>query len=337
MRVVEIVAPGRVELRAAPLPSLGENEVLLGTRRVGICGSDVHAYHGRHPFISLPVRPGHELVGTVVEVGAAVCAPAIGDRVVVEPSVVCGACESCVSGRYNICDHLRVLGCQAPGGMADYVAVGADRVIPVPASLGDDDAVLAEPLAVAVHAARVGRIAPGDDVAILGAGTIGLLCLQIARSRGARRVVISDPMPSRRSLALELGADAAVDPTAGRPGGFGDPFDVVMECVGVASTVRDAVAVARKGARIVLAGVFSAEVPVEVALIQDREIELLGTLMYTRRDFDDALRLLRDGMVGSAPLVTHEYPLEDAAVAYRVADSDASALKVVLALGADRA
>ncbi|HWK26590.1 MAG TPA: alcohol dehydrogenase catalytic domain-containing protein [Solirubrobacter sp.] len=336
MRQVELAAPGEVRvLGDAAVPEVPADGVLLRIGLAGICGSDVHAYHGRHPFIRLPVRPGHELVATVSAVGSAVHGIAVGDRVVVEPSLVCGECRNCRSGRYNVCDRLLVIGCQAPGGMADYLAVPAAKVVPVPDGLADEAAVLAEPLAVAVHAAHVGRIAAGEDVVILGAGTIGLLCLQVARALGAGSVVVSDPSAERRALALQLGADAVLDPGEAPLGAvLAGAADVVLECVGVAPTVRDAVQVARKGARIVLVGVFSGEVPVDVSLVQDRELELLGTLMYTRADFAEALDLLARGAVAVDTLITHRFPLEAAAEAYRVADAGGTALKVILEVGA---
>jgi L-iditol 2-dehydrogenase len=336
MRQVEIHAPQDVRLIEAPRPSPGPGELLIAVARVGICGSDLHAYHGQHPFIQLPVVPGHEFAGTVVEVGAHVQGFAPGQRVTVEPSLVCGTCYNCTHGRYNICERLRVIGCQTAGAMADYLTVPAAKTLLLPDSVTWDQAALLEPLAVGVHAVRVAQIRPGANVLVLGAGTIGLMTLQAAKAVGAGRVMISDLLQERLDLALELGADVAVNPTttdlaAAVEEAFG-PWraDVIVECVGVAATVRDALRVARKGTRIVLAGVFAGEVPVSLGLVQDRELELAGTLMYASDDFPTALELVRSGQVKVEPLITHCLPLDQAARAFAVADSRAGALKVLL-------
>ena len=336
MKQVELHAPEDIRLVEAPRPSPGPDELLIAVATVGICGSDLHAYHGRHPFIQLPVVPGHEFAGTVVEVGAEVCDFSPRQRVTVEPSLVCGVCYNCTHGRYNICEQLKVIGCQSPGAMAEYLAVPASKTLPLPDSVTWDQAAMVEPLAVAVHAIRVARLQPGAQLLILGAGTIGLMTLQAARAMGAGRAMITDLLQERLDLALELGADRAVNPsTTGLDVALEEAFgsqgaDVIVECVGIAATAREAVRVARKGTRIVLAGVFEEEVPVNLGLIQDRELELVGTLMYANDDFSTALQLLADGEVKADPLITHRFPLDDAAQAFAIADSRKGALKVLV-------
>jgi len=340
MRQVEIHAPQDVRLIESPRPTPGPDELLIAVARVGICGSDLHAYHGQHPFIQLPVVPGHEFAGIVVEVGAHVQGFTPGQRVTVEPSLVCGTCYNCTHGRYNICEHLQVIGCQTVGAMADYLAVPAVKALLLPDSVTWEQAALLEPLAVGVHAIRIAKLQPGANVLILGAGTIGLMTLQAAKALGAGRVMISDLLQERLDLALELGADEAVNPaTADLAEALERAFgpwraDTIVECVGVAATVRDAVRVARKGTRIVLAGVFEGEVPVSLGLVQDRELELAGTLMYADGDFPAALELVRSGKVRVEPLVTHCLPLDQAAQAFAIADSRAGALKVLLEVSA---
>ncbi len=332
-------APLDVRLRQAPRPVPGPDEVLIAVARVGICGSDLHAYHGRHPFINLPVVPGHEFAGTIAEAGANVHNLAPGQRVTVEPSLVCGACTNCTHGRYNICEHLRVIGCQTDGALAEYLAVPAVKVLPLPDSLTWDQAALLEPLAVAIHAVRVARFQPGANVLILGAGTIGLMVLQAARAFGAERVVITDLIPHRLALALGLGAERAVNPAQADLAQvleetFGPPrADVTFECVGVAATVREAVRGARKGTRIVLAGVFAEEMPLNLGLVQDRELELVGTLMYAGDDFATAIWLVEEGRVRAEPLITHRFPLDRIAEAFATADDRERALKVLVEVG----
>jgi L-iditol 2-dehydrogenase len=336
MRQVELHAPEDVRLIQVPRPDPGPDELLVAVARVGICGSDLHAYHGRHPFIQLPVVPGHEFAGTVVAVGMDVGGFAPGQRVTVEPSLVCGRCYNCLHGRYNICENLEVIGCQTTGAMADYVVVPASKTVLLPDGMTWDQAAMAEPLAVGIHAVRKAQMAPGANLLILGAGTIGLMTLQAARALGAGRVLVTDLLQDRLDLALALGADEAVNPSttdlvAALEGAFGPWLaDVIIECVGIAATARDAVRVARKGTRVVLAGVFEEEVTLNLGLVQDRELELVGTLMYVDEDFPTALALLRDGQVRAEPLISHRFPLGQAAQAFATADSREKALKVLI-------
>ncbi len=339
MRQAELHAPEDIRLIDAPRPEPGADEILIRVARVGVCGSDLHAYHGRHPFIDLPVVPGHEFAGTVAAVGAGVADFVPGQRVTVEPSLVCGTCYNCTHGRYNICDSLRVIGCQTVGAMADYIAVPACKVLALPDGMTWDQAAMVEPLAVGVHAVRVAQFAPGANVLVLGAGTIGLMTLQAARAAGAGQVMISDLLQDRLDLAQRLGADHAVNPQAtdlaqALEEAFGpDRADVIIECVGVAATAREAVRVARKGTRIVLAGVFEEEVPLSLDLVQDRELELVGTLMYAGDDFSTALALVRDGKVDVDSLISHRFPLAQAAEAFATADDRRHALKVLIEVG----
>ena len=336
MKQVELYAPENIRFIESPRPIPGPDELLVAVVCVGICGSDLHAYHGRHPFIQLPIVPGHEFAGTVAKVGTNVRGFAPGQRVTVEPSLVCGLCYNCTHGRYNVCEQLRVIGCQTPGAMGDYLTVPASKALHLPDDVTWDQAALAEPLAVAVHAVRVAQLRAGANLLILGAGTIGLMTLQAAKAMGAGRVMTTDLLQDRLDLALELGADEAVNPrTTDLAATLEETFgpqraDVIIECVGVASTIRDAIRLARKGTRIVLAGVFEQEVLVNLGLVQDRELELVGTLMYVSDNFPTALELIQSGRVQTEPLITHRFPLAQATQAFATADSRRDALKVLI-------
>jgi threonine dehydrogenase-like Zn-dependent dehydrogenase len=168
IRQVVVTAPGVVQIHRAARPTPGPGEVLVRMRAVGICGSDIHAVHGRHPFVPLPYHPGHEVVGVVEQVGEGVTDLAAGDRVVLEPNLTCGECRQCRDGRYNICRNLAVFGCQTPGGMADVFVVTRDRLHRVPADMSDELAALVEPLATPVHAVRRAGVRAGSRVAVLG-------------------------------------------------------------------------------------------------------------------------------------------------------------------------
>ena len=182
-----------ITIEVVDRPQPGADEVLVRSSVVGICGSDIHAAHGRHPFVDLPMRPGHEVVGVVTEVGTDVDAGLVGTRVVIEPNLACGHCPQCAAGRYNICAELEVFGCQTPGGMTDYFVIAADRVLPLPDDMDDRWAALIEPAATPVHAVRRAGDLHGRKVVVLGAGPIGLFVLLAAKAAGAERVVVARP------------------------------------------------------------------------------------------------------------------------------------------------
>jgi len=341
MKRANMVQPGVLRLEEAPVPAPGPGQALVEVRVAGICGSDVHAFRGRHPFILCPVVPGHEFSGVVKEAGPGVERKLIGEAVTGLPSLVCGECHSCKHGRYNICEHLKVIGCQSDGAMAEFVAVPAEFLVPLPEGLGFDEGAMIEPVAVGVHAVRrVGSIG-GARVMVLGSGTIGLVVTQVLKTYGACEVIVTDVNPRRLALARELGADYTVNPaevdiTQWAREKFGrDGIDLSFECVGIGPTVRQAIEVARKGTKVIIVGVFEEDVMVPMGLVQDREIELIGTLMYTRDDFVEAARLVAQRHVRVGPLVTHRFRLDEAQEAFETAAaSTRGAIKVLVTVKA---
>jgi 2-desacetyl-2-hydroxyethyl bacteriochlorophyllide A dehydrogenase len=319
MRQVLVRSIDEVTVEKVPVPMPGTGEVLLRTTVVGVCGSDMHAALGSHPFIDLPYRPGHELVATVAKAGHGFRA---GDRVVVEPNLFCGHCAQCRAGRYNICRELKVFGCQTPGGMADLFVIAADRLHPVPDVMSDTAAALVEPLATPVHAVRKAGDLRGRTVAVLGAGPIGLLVLVAARRAGAQRVVITDLLAGKRERALRMGADAALaaddpDLVASARAALGAPADVVFDCVTRERSLAQAVDLVAKGGLVVAVGVGAAgATPVRIDLVQDREIRIEGALMYVREDFRTALELIADGAVDVPEMITATFPLDHAGRAF---------------------
>lgn len=332
MRQVLVRSIDEVTVERVPVPVPGDGEVLLRTTVAGVCGSDMHAALGSHPFIDLPYRPGHELVATVAADGHGFRA---GDRVVVEPNLYCGKCAQCRAGRYNICRELKVFGCQTPGGMADLFAIAADRLHAVPDAISDTAAALVEPLATPVHAVRKAGDLRGRTVAVLGAGPIGLLVLVAARRAGAERVVITDMLASKRERALRMGADAVVaaddpDLVSMAHAALGAPADVVFDCVTREQSLAQAVDLVAKGGLVVVVGVGAAgATPVRMDLVQDREIRIEGALMYVREDFRTALELLGDGAVDVSEMVTATFPLDRADRAF-AACRDPEQVKVLV-------
>lgn len=337
-RRVVVTSIDEIAVETEPVPQPRPGEVRIRPTVVGICGSDTHACLGSHPFIDLPYRPGHEVIGVVDEVGDGVDGFAAGDRVVVEPNLACGHCPQCRAGRYNICATLQVFGCQTPGGLADRFVIAANRLHRLPNSLADLDAVLIEPLATPVRAVRSAGDLTGKSVVILGGGPIGLLVMAAARAAGAARIAVTDLRASKRQRAAKLGADAVVD------GGAADcveqvtlaldgPADVAFDCVARRASMAQAIDLVAKGGEIVVVGVaILGETPVRLDLIQDREIVVRGSLMFVAEDFVTALRLLTEGAVRADDIVTSVFDgLDSAADAFR-ASTDPEECKVLVQL-----
>jgi L-iditol 2-dehydrogenase len=320
-RQVLLAAPERVELRTAVEPDPAPGAVRVRTSVVGICGSDVHAYHGVHPFIDLPVVPGHEVVGIVEAVGDDVEEVAVGDRVTAEANIVDGTCRYCRSGHYNQCEQLKVLGCQTSGAMADLFSIPASRLHRLPSSVGDRDAALIEPLSSGTHALRLAGSVQGRTVAILGSGTIGLLCLSAAIASGADAVAVTDLRGANRARALRIGAVAAVDPAAGRTvedleAALGGRPDVTVDCVALQTTADQAVELAQRGGTIVVLGVPTGPVSLAMQYVQDREVRIQGSAMYVREDFVRAMELVISGAVAGDEIVTGTFRLDRAPEAF---------------------
>jgi 2-desacetyl-2-hydroxyethyl bacteriochlorophyllide A dehydrogenase len=323
MRRVEVAGVDQIRLIEVDVPVPGVGELLVRTRSVGICGSDLHAIAGTHPFIDLPYWPGHEVVG-IVEAASENSGVARGERVIVEPNLVCRSCRACLSGRYNLCEKLKVFGCQTPGAMADYFLIAADRVHAVPPGMSDAAAALVEPLSTAVHAGGVGGALEGRRVVILGAGPIGLLTMLVARSSGAAEIVVTDLLSSKRDRAIRLGADATVaadDPAAVRVirERFGGAADVVFDCVSNQSSISQAIELALSGGEVIVVGVARGSVSVPLHLIQDREVALIGSAMYVGDDVREAIALVEGGAIPVDELVTATFDLSAAVEAFVVA------------------
>jgi 2-desacetyl-2-hydroxyethyl bacteriochlorophyllide A dehydrogenase len=293
---------------------------------VGICGSDLHAFSGKHPFIDLPVVPGHEVAGIVDATGAEATEFQVGDHVLLEPNLVCGRCFYCTSGRYNLCEDLKVVGCQTAGGMAEAFTAPSTRFHRVPDGMTWTEAALVEPMSTATHATRIAGDLRGAVVIVLGAGSIGLLTLLAARAAGAAMVAITDPLGGKRLHAIELGAAAAFDPTS--PQFFEEvrkalPHrpDVVFDCVAGQSSITQAIRLAEKGGTVIVIGVPRGPVEIPLPVVQDREIRIQGSAMYVDQDVLRAMDLIGDRTVDAQRMVTATFPLERAAEAFAAAQS----------------
>lgn len=331
--------PGKIEFNQVARPEVKPDEVLIQVKRIGVCGSDIHVYHGKHPYTGYPVVQGHEVGGVVAEVGSAVSGFAPGEKVVFMPQVTCGKCYPCRHGMYHICDDLKVMGFQTSGAAQEYFAVKADMVLKLPETTTLDQAAMIEPVSVAVHALSRGGGAAGKKVLVLGAGTIGNLVGQVARASGAEKVMITDISEYKVEKAHVCGFEHVVNPAKEDLGQailntFGpDKADLILECVGVQDTITQAVTNARKGSLIVVVGVFGKKPEVDLGLVQDRELSLIGTLMYQKRDYERAIELVASGKLCLDQMITHRFAFQEYLKAYETIEaSGGKYIKVMIDL-----
>jgi L-iditol 2-dehydrogenase len=321
MRSVQLVAPRRLELRAMEGPrDPGPGEVTVRVRTVGICGSDLHYYlEGGctgYPAV-YPSVLGHEPAGEVIAVGDLGANLRQGDRVVIEPAITCGACEFCRAGRHNLCDTVRFMGGrQLPGLLRECATIPATNAVRLPESLSFREAAVVEPLSVVLHSLELGGLKPGEDVAVFGAGPIGLLAAAAARARGAARIISADRLPHRLALAREMGADmtvdirqeSAVEAVLDVTGGRG--AHLVVDAAGRPDSLNPAFRAARRGGRVVLIGIPSeSPMPADLHAALDREVALYSVKRSNHND-DEAIALIASGQVAASRLVTHAFALE---------------------------
>lgn len=340
MRQAVMTKPGVIEIRDVPKPRpVRKNEVKLRIRKIGVCGSDIHVYHGKHPFTSYPVIQGHEYSGEVVEVGEEVSVVQVGDKATARPQKVCGKCPPCLRGDYNICNELKVEGFQAPGAAQDYFILPQDRIIKLPASLTFQQGAMVEPAAVGAHATRKAGDLTGKNVVVTGAGPIGNLVAQFAKARGASKVLITDISAFRLKKAKECDIDftsnaseEGLEEASGRF--FGDDgFDIAFECAGVENALDQIIQNVNKGGTIVAVAVYGDRPKVDMAILGDRELNLIGTLMYKHKDYLEAVSLIETEKIKTAPLFTGHFPFENYLDAYKYIDEQGDkTLKVIIDL-----
>ena len=334
--------PEKIILEEVEKPIPKKSEVLLKVQSCGICGSDIHAYYGKHPFTKLPVIQGHEFSSSIVELGKGVRGFKIGQKVVVEPSLVCGKCYQCKTGRYNICDHLRVMGFQAPGCYAEYFVVPAEKIIPIPNDMDYESAAMVEPVAVAVHAVKKARLKGREDVAIIGCGPIGILILQVVKAMGAKKVLISDIIDYRLKMAKKLGADAVHNPqkedlSKAMKRIFPNGPDTIFEVSANEGALINAIKSTRKGSKIIIVAVYEKDPRIPMSLVQDRELELIGTLMYMKEDWKEAVNLIYNKKVQTKPLISSRFDMKDLQKAYEYIEKNPEkTFKVMIKVSQDK-
>ena len=324
MKVAVLSGIEKLIIEERPIPSVGPGEALLKVEACGICGTDVHAYlsGGLYP---LGTVMGHEPAGTVVEVGPGVEGFQPGDRVALYGLTSCGTCPACERGLDYYCtdrtNHSLGSSDQLDGAFAEYVWLPhANRMlVKMPDPITFEEAALADPLATPLHAIRCSRFKPGDAVAVLGAGPIGLLAVQLLKNSGASQVICTEVSPQRSAIAEQLGADCVLNPVGGREtlitrvaemtGGLG--VDIAFECSGTPAAFRQSFDLVRPGGQVMAVGVIEEETPVDPLAIVLKEIDLRGSLACSKYELELALELLAQGKVNTNLLLSDTIPLDD--------------------------
>ncbi len=341
MKALLYNGPGAFAYTDVPDPFPGPSDLLVRVRACGICGSDVQGATGRTGRRIPPLIMGHEAAGVVEAAGPSVSGFAPGDRVVFDSTVYCHTCEACRQGLFNRCARRQVLGVSTPtfrrhGAFAEFVVVPYWIAIKLPDELPFGQAALLEPASIALHAANRGGVGAGETAVVLGAGTIGLFVIQAVRLRGAARVIACDTNDFRLGVARRLGADTIVNPgrenlddvVRRETGGRG--ADVVIEAVGFARTVREAVSVAKAGGRVTLIGNLDRTVELDLQDLVAREVTLAGSYASSG-EFGECVRALASGRIVAAPLISDVMKLSEGARAFeRLLAGNEDLLKIVL-------
>jgi len=330
MRAVVLTAPRKLHFTERPVPVPAEGEVLIRVQAVGVCGSDVHYYRdGRigNRVVTGPLVLGHEFAGEVAVIGPGVEGWKVGERVAVDPTVPCGQCEFCRQGLIHVCPSVNFSGTPpTDGGYQEFFLSRPANLHRLPQGLSVAEGAMVEPLAVAVHAVNLAQLKAGETVAILGAGSIGLTVLQVARDRGARVVVVTEPLPARRALAAKLGAEQVLNPQEDEAiamalnltDGLGP--DVVFECAGSLQTPQQAIDMCRPRGRVLWVGIPPGDT-ITLSIHEARRKEL--TLLMARRflaTYPQAIDLAASGKADLACLITHRFGLAETEAAFAVVE-----------------
>ncbi len=285
--------PGEIIFREVPIPEVKDDQILVKIMNIGICGSDIHVYHGKHPFTKYPVTQGHEVSGEIVELGANVTGFHKGQKITIEPQVYCGHCYPCRHGKYNLCEELKVMGFQTTGTASEYFAVDASKVTSLPEEMSYEEGAMIEPLAVAVHGVKQMGDVKGMNIAVLGAGPIGNLVAQAAKGMGAAKVMITDVSDLRLKKAEECGIDVCVN-TKNKD--FGE-----------------------------------AMAEIDLAVANDHELDIKSTMMYRHDDYIDGINLVNEGKVHLRPLISKTFAFKDYLEAYHyIDDNRETTMKVII-------
>jgi 2-desacetyl-2-hydroxyethyl bacteriochlorophyllide A dehydrogenase len=338
MQAAVIEGAQTIRLQEWKTPSISEGEALIRVKYCGICGSDIHVLHGKHPTATFPVVPGHEFVGELLDFKGTSSLER-GNLVAAQPVFSCGNCEPCAKGQDNVCQSLKVLGCHTDGGFAEYVKVPLRKVYALPDDIDLELAALIEPLAVAVHDVRRSGLKVGNSALIIGGGPIGLLIAIVARHAGADNVIISEISPYRSQAAEEMGF-AAINPQAENfneelmQKTEGKGFDVAFEVSGSKPGITAAIDYAKITGTVMVVGMTSEPYPVNLSKIFQKELTLQGVRVHSQINYIGAIDLLKSGVLDKQlrKLVSAVYPLKDVEKAFTFAQSGGDFFKILVSM-----
>ena len=329
MRQAILVEPKHIEFKEVAEPKAADltaHQVLVNIKRIGICGSEIHSYHGLHPATFYPVVQGHEYSGVVMAVGSEVTVCKPGDHITARPQLVCGKCNPCKRGQYNVCEHLRVQAFQADGAAQDFFVVDDDRVAKLPEDMSLDYGAMIEPSAVGAHASNRTDV-KGKNVVVSGAGTIGNLIAQFCIARGAKNVLITDVSDLRLAKARECGIKHTLSITKktlkeAAQELFGEEgYQVGFEVAGVEVSIRSLMETIEKGSDIVVVAVFAKDPALSMFYLGEHELRLIGSMMYRHEDYLTAIDYVSKGIVNLKPLVSNRFAFEEYDDAYKFIDT----------------
>ena len=329
MRQAILVEPKHIEFKEVAEPKAADltaHQVLVNIKRIGICGSEIHSYHGLHPATFYPVVQGHEYSGVVMAVGSEVTVCKPGDHITARPQLVCGKCNPCKRGQYNVCEHLRVQAFQADGAAQDFFVVDDDRVAKLPEGMSLDYGAMIEPSAVGAHASNRTDV-KGKNVVVSGAGTIGNLIAQFCIARGAKNVLITDVSDLRLAKARECGIKHTLNITKktlkeAAQELFGEEgYQVGFEVAGVEVSIHSLMETIEKGSDIVVVAVFAKDPALSMFYLGEHELRLIGSMMYRHEDYLTAIDYVNKGIVNLKPLVSNRFAFEEYDDAYKFIDA----------------
>lgn len=342
MKAFMIHEPHRYGVVDIPTSEPGEGEVLVRSLYAGICGTDVELAKGmvRADAVNYPCIPGHEWSGIVEKVGPGVKGLKPGDRVVSEGVQHCGHCRFCRQGQTNLCEHMKELGFTIPGGLSEYVVANAMMVHRLPDDFPLDLAALIEPTAVVTRGLWRAKPKPGETIAVIGPGTVGLLAVMIAKLFSPRAIILigvtDEPLALGRTLGatdvVNLSGEEAADKVRLLTGGFG--ADIVIECAGKSSAVDMALSIVRRGGKVVLLGAAGKEAKMELFsdIFHVKDLEIHGILSYTKETWQDAVNLVTNRLIPVELLIRRRFSLDEVGVALDVLASGQSLGKALIQL-----
>lgn len=337
MKQALMLSPGNIEFREIAKPDkLKSDEILLKIKRIGICGSDIHVFHGEHPATPYPVVQGHEYAAVIEAVGDAVQSARPGQMATARPQLVCGKCKPCLRGHYNVCQNLKVQGFQAPGVAQEYFVVSEDRLVVFPDSMSVEQGAMIEPAAVGAHSTKRSGGLAGKNVVVSGAGTIGNLVAQFAKARGAKNVLITDVNDYKLDMARKCGIANTLN-VLKTPFGEGvqqvfgnEGYQTGFEAAGVQSSLDGLIANVEKGGEVIILGVYAKNPVVNMYFVGEHELNLFGSMMYRHEDYLEAVTMISQGKIVIDPLISAHFPFERYQDAYHFIEENSDKVMKVM-------